>query len=70
MQDRILFIGFLQSSDKFDDMEHPKNGYESFDELYMICDSKGYIANVSEGLNFEIGLNSKFFEYSSHSFQN
>ena len=45
-------------------MEPPKIELMSEVQHYIITDDKGYIANVTEGLTAEMGLNSKFFNYS------
>lgn len=42
-------------------MEPVKNGLESMCMYYIITDHENNITNCSEGLNYEIGLNSKFF---------
>ena len=69
MNDRILFVGFLQRTSKFEDMEAPNTDYERFDKHYVVTDLDGNITNVTEGLNIELGLNSKFFQYSDSIFQ-
>lgn len=69
MNDKILFVGFLQKSTKFDDMEQPHTEYESYDKQYLVTDSDGNITNVTEGLNIDLGLNAKFFQYTDSIFQ-
>eukprot|EP00347_Sterkiella_histriomuscorum_P001449 403371996 len=66
---RIVFIGFMQSLDKFDDMEQPKHEYLDIEQQYIVTDNDANITNVTEGLNLELGLNSKFFKYSDSIFQ-
>lgn len=68
LKDRILFIGFLQASNQSscDGFEPVKNEYEFMDNHTIICDSHGFIANVTEGLNFELGLNQKLFTFNSN----
>lgn len=36
------------------------------DSHTLVCDSRGFISNVTEGLNFELGLNSKLFTFSAN----
>lgn len=50
-------------------MEQPKQEYESSLKHYLITDSDNNITNVSEGLYYELGLNSKFFQYTDSIFQ-
>jgi hypothetical protein len=49
-------------------MENPKHEYEAYDQHYLITDHDGNIYNVTEGMNTELGLNSKFFNYSDSIF--
>jgi hypothetical protein len=62
VNEKILFVGFLQACDRFDLIEPPKSQFEHLEHQYILTDKIGYIANVTEGLNFELGLNSKFFD--------
>ncbi len=50
-------------------MEPVKPEYERFDKQYIITDTDGNITNVTEGLANEMGLNSKFFNYTDSIFQ-
>jgi hypothetical protein len=43
-------------------MPDPKVEYEAYPSHYILTDSKGYIANLSEGLLKEMGLHAKFFQ--------
>ena len=43
-------------------MPDPKVEYEAYHSHYILTDSKGYIANLSEGLLKEMGLHAKFFQ--------
>lgn len=45
-------------------MDNPKGEYMSLEHHYIMTDSEGYIANVSDGLFSEMGLHPKFFNYS------
>lgn len=65
----ILFVGFIQMSPKFDEMNPVKMDYERMDQHYIMTDMDGYISNISEGLKYEIGLYSKFFNYGDSIFQ-
>jgi hypothetical protein len=66
--EKIVFIGFIQTSTKYEEIEPPsKEGLEKRDQLYFVTESNGNIINVSEGIYTELGLNSKFFS-SSNSF--
>lgn len=42
-------------------MDPPKEEFKSFEQHYVVTDEFGNITNISEGLNDEIGLHSKFF---------
>lgn len=42
-------------------MESAKQEYEQYDHQYILADRDGNVTNVTEGLNFELGLNQKFF---------
>lgn len=64
-----MFIGFVQRTDKFEEMEPVKGDYENFEKHYIITDSDCNITNVSEGLKDEIGLHAKFFKYNDSIFQ-
>lgn len=68
INEKIVFVGFIQKYDRFDDMEPPKPEYEKLDKQYIFADTEGNITNTTEGLNFEIGLNAKFFNYSESIF--
>lgn len=70
ISDKILFVGFIQNLDKFDEMEPPKYEYEHLEHQYILTDKDGNITNVTEGLNNELGLNAKFFQYSDSIFEN
>ena len=61
----IVFAGFLQKSPEFNLLPPVKVGYEKLEQNYIMTDENGYISNISEGLLFEIGLNSKFFQIKS-----
>ncbi len=49
-------------------MENPKPEYEKHDHEYIITDKEGNITNVTEGLFMEMGLHSKFFNYTDSIF--
>ncbi|TNV87907.1 hypothetical protein FGO68_gene9941 [Halteria grandinella] len=67
LNDKIQFIGFIQAIEMFDQqMDPPKNQFEHLEHQYILCDQKGNIFHVTDGLNFELGLNSKFFDYNPH----
>ena len=61
----IVFAGFLQKFPSFTLMPPVKVGYEKLQQNYIMTDENGYISNISEGLLYEIGLNSKFFQVKS-----
>jgi hypothetical protein len=69
VNDRIVFVGFIQRNDRFDDMEPVKPEFEKYDKQYIITDVEGNITNVTEGLNIELGLHAKFFSYTDSIFQ-
>lgn len=50
-------------------MQELKQEFEVYDHQYIITDRDGNITNVTEGLNHDLGLNSKFFKYSDSMFQ-
>ena len=62
LNDKIVFLGFLQECADYENMKPPKQDYEKRECQYFLGDSKGNITCVTEGLNFELGLNSKFFK--------
>lgn len=49
-------------------MEPPKPEFEKLDKQYIITDTEGNITNLTEGLNLDMGLHSKFFQYSDSMF--
>lgn len=69
VNDRIVFVGFIQRNDRFEDMEPVKPVFEKYDKQYIITDVDGNITNVTEGLNLELGLHAKFFQYTDSIFQ-
>ncbi|CDW84462.1 pas domain s-box family protein [Stylonychia lemnae] len=69
LSSRLVFVGFIQHMDKFEDMAQPKLEYQHADFQYLITDTDQNITNVTEGLNLELGLNSKFFQYSDSIFE-
>lgn len=50
-------------------MDPPKTEFEIFEQHYIVTDQEGYITNVTEGLNLDLGLNAKFFNYTDSIFQ-
>ncbi len=50
-------------------MEPVKPEFEKNDKQYIITDVDGNITNVTEGLNYELGLHAKFFSYTDSIFQ-
>ncbi|TNV87853.1 hypothetical protein FGO68_gene5771 [Halteria grandinella] len=69
VNEQIVFIGFISRHDRFDDMEQVKPEFEKLDKQYIITDVEGNITNITEGLKLDIGLHSKFFQYSDSMFQ-
>lgn len=69
VNEQIVFVGFIARHDRFDDMEQVKPEYEKLDKQYIITDNEGNITNITEGLKLDIGLHSKFFQYSDSIFQ-
>jgi PAS domain S-box-containing protein len=69
VDEKIVFVGFVQKSDKFEDMEPAASEYERLEKNYIVTDEYGNITNVTEGLNSELGLHAKFFNYSDSIFQ-
>ncbi len=59
----------MQRHDRFDEMEPAKPEFEKYDKQYIITDVDGNITNVTEGLNMELGLHAKFFQYTDSIFQ-
>lgn len=49
-------------------MDPPKTEFEIYEQQYIVTDSEGYITNVTEGLNMDLGLNAKFFNYTDSIF--
>lgn len=68
VNEKIVFVGFVQRHNAFEDMESAKPEYEKFDHEYIITDKEGNITNVTEGLFMEMGLHSKFFNYTDSIF--
>lgn len=58
---RLLFVGMVQTLDQYEDMEPPKQEFESRDYQYIVTDEFGNITNVTDGLSLDIGLDAKFF---------
>ena len=50
-------------------MDPPKTEYEMYERQYLVTDQEGFITNVTEGLNMDLGLNAKFFNYTDSIFQ-
>lgn len=69
LTDKIVFVGFIQGSSQFVDMESVKTEYECLEQNYLVTDEVGNITNVTEGLSYDIGLNAKFFNYTDSIFQ-
>lgn len=69
VNEKIVFVGFIQKNDKFEDMEPPKSEYEKLEKHYIITDTDGNVTNVTQNLNYDLGLNSKFFQYSDSIFE-
>lgn len=67
--EKIVFVGFLQRVDKFDDMEPPKSEYENAPQHFIYTDAEGNITNVTEGLYNELGLHAKFFSHGDSIFE-
>ena len=63
LTDKIVFVGFIQEGHAFENMKPPKQELEKRDCQYIMADSQGNITCVTEGLNIELGLNSKFFGF-------
>ena len=49
-------------------MEPIKAEFEKYDKQYMITDVDGNITNVTEGMNYELGMHAKFFQYTDSIF--
>jgi hypothetical protein len=49
-------------------MEPVKSEFEKLEKNYILTDTDGNISNVTEGLNFELGLHAKFFQYTDSIF--
>lgn len=70
MSDKIIIVGYMQALKRMDGFDLPRQGVALEDEQlqrlphhYLVCDSKGFIHNLSEGLWHEVGLSHKFFQY-------
>lgn len=50
-------------------MEPVKQELEGYEIHYIMTDQDGYITNVTEGLNYDMGLHAKFFQYRDNLFQ-
>lgn len=68
INDKIIFVGFIQRCDRFEDMEPPKTEFEKLRRQYIIADQEGNITNVTDGLFYEMGLHSQFFNYTDSIF--
>lgn len=62
VKDKIVFTGFFQRSEKYEDMPEPKPAYENLPRSYIMTDDKLNIIGVSEDLFHETGLSCKFFK--------
>jgi PAS domain S-box-containing protein len=69
INDKLIFVGFMQKTDRFEDMEPPSGEMDRHDKQYLVTDYDGNITNVTEGLMYDLGLHSKFFNYSDSIFQ-
>lgn len=69
VDEKIVFVGFVQRAPDFVDMEPPSAEFERLDRHYLITDIDGNITNVTEGLLGELGLHAKFFNYTDSIFQ-
>ncbi|TNV87946.1 hypothetical protein FGO68_gene6125 [Halteria grandinella] len=67
LNEKIIFVGFIQRSDHFDKIPPPMQQLEQHDQHYILTNLKGDIFNVSEGLNTEMGLSQKFFSKDENS---
>lgn len=61
LTNQIIFVGFIQLGSKFEDIPPVPQDYEGYEQAYIMTDHYGNINNVSEKLNVECGLHSKFF---------
>jgi hypothetical protein len=50
-------------------MDPPKTEFSVYEKQYIVTDLDGNITNVTEGLNYDLGLNAKFFNYTDSIFQ-
>lgn len=67
LKDKIMFVGFLQHSSKYDLMPPPKQEQLiNLEQEFIMCDSKGNISHVTEGLYRDMGLHPKFFITNSY----
>lgn len=58
---KIVFVGCMKRTDRFEDLVSPKGNLERYEQHYLLTDKEGYIKNISEGLNYTLGLHPKFF---------
>ena len=67
MSDKIVIVGYMNTLTKLDGFEIPStqsnadSSYDTLPHYYMITQTNGMIACLSDGLNIECGLNSKYF---------
>jgi hypothetical protein len=61
VNEKIVFVGFIQRSENFNDIEPPKQDFEKHEKHYILTDIEGNIANVTQGMYFELGLHTQFF---------
>lgn len=50
-------------------MEPPKTEFEKLSRQYIIADNEGNITNVTDGLFYEMGLHTRFFNYTDSIFE-
>jgi hypothetical protein len=62
---QLTFIGLIQYSYNFSEMQEPPSDHKKLDHHYMLTNSNGMMANVTAGLLGAMGLHPKFFIYST-----
>lgn len=57
---KIIFVGLIQRSPDYKEIEHPKEELEHLPHHYIITDANGHIGNFTQSLTDAMGLHAKF----------
>jgi hypothetical protein len=60
---QIIFVGFVQKSEGFHEMDEPPQEYEGKEQHYIITNRVGYISSVTSGMLMSLGIHPRCFNY-------